>query len=444
MSSRDGGILEDLGNMDLMKFVESEYKNRHIKSNFVPGETAVPVTGKVFGAPELKAAVEASLDFWLTSGPYTEAFESRFAKTVGMRHAFMVNSGSSANLLALSSLTSPAHGDRALKPGDEVITVAAGFPTTVTPILQNGLVPVYVDVDPETYVAIDEQLEAAIGPKTKAIMMAHTLGNPFNVDFVQALAKKHNLWLIEDSCDALGGTYRDQNLGTIGDLSTFSFYPAHHITTGEGGAVLIKKVAHKRIVESFRDWGRDCWCAPGCDNTCLKRYEWTLGELPTGYDHKYTYSHLGYNLKSGDIQAAIGLAQLDRLDSFVELRRRNWAYLSTALTDLEEFLVLPKATENSDPSWFGFALTVRPNSPKTRNQIVQELNDKKIATRLLFAGNLLRQPAFAGTPRRVVGDLVNTDRIMNDTFWIGVWPGLNLEMLDYMIESLIEIFGVKK
>ena len=430
--------------MDLMKFVESEYKNRHKKSSFIPGETAVPVTGKVFGAPELKAAVEASLDFWLTSGPYTEAFESRFAKTVGMRHAFMVNSGSSANLLALSSLTSPAHGDRALKPGDEVITVAAGFPTTVTPILQNGLVPVYVDVDPETYVAIDEQLEAAIGPKTKAIMMAHTLGNPFNVDFVQALAKKHNLWLIEDSCDALGGTYRDQNLGTVGDLSTFSFYPAHHITTGEGGAVLIKKVAHKRIVESFRDWGRDCWCAPGCDNTCLKRYEWTLGELPTGYDHKYTYSHLGYNLKSGDIQAAIGLAQLDRLESFVELRRRNWAYLSHALRDLEEFLILPKATENSDPSWFGFALTVKPNSPKTRNQIVQELNDKKIATRLLFAGNLLRQPAFAGTPRRVIGDLVNTDRIMNDTFWIGVWPGLSLEMLDYMIESLNEILGKKK
>jgi len=430
--------------MDIAKFVEIEHKNRHGKVSFVPGETAIPVTGKVFGAPELQAAVEASLDFWLTSGPYTEAFESRFAKTVGMRHAFMVNSGSSANLLALSSLTSPAHGDRALKPGDEVITVAAGFPTTVTPILQNGLVPVYVDVDPETYVAIDEQLEAAISPKTKAIMMAHTLGNPFNVDFVQALAKKYNLWLIEDSCDALGGTYRDQNLGSIGDLSTFSFYPAHHITTGEGGAVLIKKVAHKRIVESFRDWGRDCWCAPGCDNTCLKRYEWTLGELPTGYDHKYTYSHLGYNLKSGDIQAAIGLAQLDRLESFVELRRRNWAYLSNALKDLEEFLVLPKATENSDPSWFGFALTVKPNSPKTRNQIVQELNEKKIATRLLFAGNLLRQPAFAGTPRRVVGDLVNTDRIMNDTFWIGVWPGLTIPMLDYMVETLYKIMGLKR
>ena len=331
--------MEKISGFDLDNLMQIEYQNRHTKAEFVPGETNISVTGKVFGEPELKAAVEASLDFWLTSGPYTKAFESRFAKTVGMRHAFMVNSGSSANLLALSSLTSPAHGERALKPGDEVITVAAGFPTTVTPILQNGLIPVYVDVDPETYVAINEQLEAAISTKTKAIMMAHTLGNPFNLDFVQALAKKHNLWLIEDSCDALGGTYRDQNLGTFGDLSTFSFYPAHHITTGEGGAVMIKKVTHKRIVESFRDWGRDCWCAPGCDNTCLKRYEWTLGELPEGYDHKYTYSHLGYNLKSGDIQAAIGLAQLDRLESFIELRRRNWAYLSSSIKELEEFLV---------------------------------------------------------------------------------------------------------
>jgi len=436
--------LEKISGFDLDNLIRIEYQNRHTKAEFVPGESSIPVTGKVFGESELKSAVEASLDFWLTSGPYTEAFESRFAKTVGMRHAFMVNSGSSANLLALSSLTSQAHGDRALMPGDEVITVAAGFPTTVTPILQNGLIPVYVDVDPETYVAIDEQLEAAISTKTKAIMMAHTLGNPFNLDFVQALTKKHNLWLIEDSCDGLGGTYRDQNLGSFGDLSTFSFYPAHHITTGEGGAVLIKKVAHKRIVESFRDWGRDCWCAPGCDNTCLKRYEWTLGQLPEGYDHKYTYSHLGYNLKSGDIQAAIGLAQLDRLETFIELRRRNWAYLLTAIKELEEFLVLPKATENSDPSWFGFALTVKPNSPKTRNQIVQELNEKKIGTRLLFGGNLLRQPAFIGTPRRVIGDLFNTDRIMNDTFWIGVWPGLTIPMLDYMVENLKKILGKSK
>jgi CDP-6-deoxy-D-xylo-4-hexulose-3-dehydrase len=286
-------------------------------------------------------------------------------------------------------------------------------------------------------------LEAAVSSKTKAIMMAHTLGNPFNLDFVQELAKKHNLWIIEDSCDGLGGTYRGQTLGSFGDLSTFSFYPAHHITTGEGGAVLVNKVVHKRIVESFRDWGRDCWCAPGCDNTCLKRYEWTLGELPDGYDHKYTYSHLGYNLKSGDIQAAIGLVQLDRLDSFIELRRRNWSYLFDGMKDLEEYFVLPKATEHSNPSWFGFALTVKPGASKTRNEIVQELNEKKIGTRLLFGGNLLRQPAFKGTPRRVISNLENTDQIMNDTFWIGVWPGLTIEMLDFMIDSLRELIGMK-
>jgi CDP-6-deoxy-D-xylo-4-hexulose-3-dehydrase len=421
------------------ELVAAAMAERHPSQPFIPGETSIPVTGKVFGKEELSAAVEASLDFWLTSGPYTGKFESRFAKTVGMRHSFMVNSGSSANLLALTSLTSPKHGDRALRAGDEVLTVAAGFPTTVTPILQNNLIPVYVDVDLETYVANDAALESAIGPKTKAIMMAHTLGNPFNLDLVQKLAEKHNLWLIEDSCDALGGTYRGQTLGSFGDLSTFSFYPAHHITTGEGGAVLIKKVAHKTIVESFRDWGRDCWCAPGCDNTCLKRYEWQLGELPEGYDHKYTYSHLGYNLKSGDIQAAIGLAQLDRLDNFIELRKRNWQYLSKNLAHLEDQFMLPKATENSDPSWFGFALTVRTDARKTRNQIVKELNEAKIATRLLFGGNLLRQPAFAGTPRRVSGKLINTDIIMNQTFWIGVWPGLTTEMLDYVIETLEKI-----
>lgn len=413
----------------------------HSEKPFIPGESAVPVTGKVFGTPEIENAVRASLDFWLTSGPYTEQFESRFSKTVGMRHAFMVNSGSSANLLAMSTLMSSKLGDRALKPGDEVITVAAGFPTTVTPILQNNLIPVYVDIDLGTYVANEAALEAAIGPKTRAIMMAHTLGNPFNLDLVQKLAAKYNLWLIEDSCDALGGTYNGQNLGTFGDLSTFSFYPAHHITTGEGGAVLIKKVAHKTIVESIRDWGRDCWCAPGCDNTCLKRYDWKLGELPDGYDHKYTYSHLGYNLKSGDIQASIGLAQLDRLESFVNLRRRNWSYLKAGLKDLEEFLILPEITENSDPSWFGFSLTVKPSGPKTRNEIVKELNDAQVGTRLLFGGNLLRQPAFIGTPRRVIGELTNTDIVMNDTFWIGVWPGLTLEMLDYMTSSLYKILG---
>ena len=439
--AKSGATLSENLDSNIDKLVAEAFSELHPVKSFIPGETNIPVTGKLFGPEELRAATKASLEFWLTSGHYSEEFESRFARTVGMRHSFMVNSGSSANLLALSSLTSPAHGDRALKSGDEVITVAAGFPTTVTPIIQHGLIPVYVDVDPETYVALDCQLEEAISPRTKAIMMAHTLGNPFNLDFVQALAKKHNLWLIEDSCDALGGTYREQNLGTFGDLATFSFYPAHHITTGEGGAVLVKKAAHKRIVESFRDWGRDCWCAPGCDNTCLKRYEWTLGGLPEGYDHKYTYSHLGYNLKSGDIQAAIGLAQLDRLDSFVALRRRNWAYLLSALKNLEEFLILPKATENSNPSWFGFALTVRPNSPKTRNQIVQELNSRKIGTRLLFGGNLLRQPAFIGTPQRVIGSLENTDRIMKDTFWIGVWPGLSLEMIDFMVSSIYECFS---
>lgn len=427
--------------INVANLVAEAFRERHPKKEFIPGVTSIPVTGKVFGEPELTAAVEASLDFWLTSGPYTEKFERRFAKTVGMRDSFMVNSGSSANLLALTSLTSTKHGARALRPGDEVLTVAAGFPTTVTPIIQNSFVPVYVDVDLETYVANDQALEDAIGPKTKAIMMAHTLGNPFNLDLVEKLAKKHHLWVVEDSCDALGGTYRGKNLGSFGDLSTFSFYPAHHITTGEGGAVLIKKVLHKRIVESFRDWGRDCWCAPGCENTCLKRYEWQLGELPMGYDHKYIYSHLGYNLKSGDIQAAIGLAQLDRLENFVELRRRNWAYLQQSLADLSEFLLLPKATEHGDPSWFGFAITVLDSSPKTRNEIVKFLDDRKIGTRLLFGGNLLRQPAFIDTPRRVHGDLTNTDIVMNSTFWIGVWPGLTIPMLDYMIESIREILG---
>jgi CDP-6-deoxy-D-xylo-4-hexulose-3-dehydrase len=425
------------------KLAIEAYQEIHLAKPFIPGETVVPVTGKVFGVEELTAATKASLDFWLTAGPYTEKFEKVFSKTVGMRQAFMVNSGSSANLLALTSLTSSKHGDKSLKAGDEVITVAAGFPTTVTPILQNNLIPVYVDVDLQTYVANDNQLEEAIGPKTKAIMMAHTLGNPFNLDLVERLAKRYGLWIIEDSCDALGGTYRGKNLGSFGDLSTFSFYPAHHITTGEGGAVLIKSIKHKTIVESFRDWGRDCWCMPGCDNTCLKRFEWQLGELPQGYDHKYTYSHLGYNLKSGDIQAAIGIAQLNRLNTFVEIRRKNWNYLFTSLKSLEEYFILPQATPRSDPSWFGFALTVKPNSPMTRNQIVEYLNLRKIGTRLLFGGNLLRQPAFIGTPRRVIGNLNNTDKIMNDTFWIGVWPGLTVEMLDYVIEVIHEIFMIK-
>jgi len=428
---------------EILNLAEMAMRELHPQKIFQPGVTNIPVTGKFFGKEEIASALLASTEFWLTSGPHTAKFESELARRVGMRHAFMVNSGSSANLVALSALTSSKLGDRALKPGDEVITVAAGFPTTVTPILQNNLVPVYVDVDMGTYVANDKLLEGAISSKTKAIMMAHTLGNPFNMQLAKDLALKHNLWLIEDSCDAFGGTYAGQNLGSFGDLSTLSFYPAHHITTGEGGAVLTKKVALKPIIESFRDWGRDCWCAPGCDNTCLKRYDWQLGELPEGYDHKYTYSHLGYNLKSGDIQAAIGLAQLDRLDSFIELRKRNWHYLLYGLSDLQDYFVLPRATENSDPSWFGFALTVKENQALTRNRIVAELNSREIGTRLLFAGNLLRQPGFMNTPRRVFGDLKNTDRIMNDTFWVGVWPGLSLEMLDFVIYSIHEILGVK-
>lgn len=428
---------------NIKEMVAAAFATRHPAKKFVPGESMVPVSGKVFGEEELVAAVQASLDFWLTAGPYSEKFESKFAKVVGMRHAFMVNSGSSANLVALTSLTSKTLQERALNKGDEVITVAAGFPTTVTPILQNGLIPVYVDVDLETYVANETALEGAIGPKTKAIMMAHTLGNPFNLDLVEKLAKKHDLWFVEDSCDALGGTFNGKQLGSFGDLSTFSFYPAHHITTGEGGAVLSKKTAMKAIVESFRDWGRDCWCAPGCDNTCLKRFDRQQGELPEGYDHKYTYSHLGYNLKSGDIQASIGTAQLDRLPDFIEKRKRNWKYLYEGLNGLSEYLILPKATSGSDPSWFGFALTVRKNSPKSRNEIVKLLDESKIASRLLFGGNLLRQPAFAETPRRVHGELTNTDIIMHDTFWLGVWPGLTTEMLNYVIETMHKILSVK-
>ncbi len=416
--------------------VESTINDKHAGKPFMPGESAVPVTGKVFDRMEIIAAVRASLDFWLTSGPETEKFERDFAKYVNMRHAFMVNSGSSANLVALSALTSNKLGDRALKPGDEVLTVAAGFPTTVTPILQNNLTPVYVDIDLGTYVANIDMLEEAITNKTKAIMMAHTLGNPFNLTKVSELAKKHNLWVIEDSCDALGGTYLNQKIGSFGDVSTFSFYPAHHITTGEGGAVTTKKPALKPIIESFRDWGRDCWCAPGCDNTCLKRFDWQLGQLPAGYDHKYTYSHLGYNLKSGDIQAAIGSAQLSKIEDFVLQRRRNWEYLKNNLSELSEYLILPEKTIGSDPSWFGFAITLKESNKISRNELVSILNDKKIGTRLLFGGNLLKQPAFANTPRRVYGSLVNTDKVMNDTFWIGVWPGLNEEMLAYVVSEI--------
>jgi len=413
--------------------------SRHAVEDFVPGVSPVRVTGKVFGTEELMAAYEATSEFWLTAGHFAEDFEKKLREFLGVRHALMVNSGSSANLLALSSLTSPSLGERRLKAGDEVITVAAGFPTTVTPIIQNQLTPVYVDVELGSYVASFEAIENAVSAKTRVIMMAHTLGNPFDAEKLIEFAKQKNIWVIEDNCDALGGTLNGKKLGSFGDISTLSFYPAHHITTGEGGAVLTKHAKLKPLLESFRDWGRDCWCAPGCDNTCFKRYEWKLGELPEGYDHKYTYSHLGYNLKSGDIQAAIGIQQLDRISNFVAARRSNWNYLLEGLSDLEESLILPFATPGSDPSWFGFAITVRKGARITRDELVRKLSEKNIQNRLLFGGNLLRQPAFLGTPQRVVGSLSNTDLIMESTFWLGVWPGLTNQMLDYVIEVVHDL-----
>ncbi len=440
MDKKKSEVKNEQSDLLTNQLVEIALDTRHKIAPFIAGHSKIPVSGKVFGAAEISAAVNASLEFWLTAGHYTEKFEKSLAKYIGMRSSLMVNSGSSANLLAISALTSAKLGDRKLGKGDEVITVAAGFPTTVAPIIQNGLVPVYIDVNLGTYVAIDYMIEESISKKTKAIMMAHTLGNPFNLELVSSLAKKYNLWVIEDNCDALGGTYNNQILGSFGDLSTLSFYPAHHITTGEGGAVLTKKAALKPIIESFRDWGRDCWCKPGCDNTCSKRFGWTLGELPEGYDHKYTYSHLGYNLKSGDIQAAIGLAQLERLPFFIEKRRKNWRFLWDGLKDLEEFLILPESTPNSNPSWFGFAITVRPSSPINRNTLVEYLNSKNIGTRLLFGGNLLKQPAFQDTPRRIVGNLVNTDLVMNNTFWIGVWPGLEEKALSYVVDSVKQVY----
>lgn len=424
----------------IQQLVSHALENQHKAKPFLPGVSHIPVSGKLFGAPEISAAVNASLEFWLTSGHYTEKFERELSRYLGVRNSFMVNSGSSANLVAVSTLTSSKLGERQLVKGDEIITVAAGFPTTVAPIIQNGLVPVYLDINLGTYVVMDSLIEEAISKKTKAIMMAHTLGNPFNLELVKKLADKYNLWIIEDNCDALGGTYKNQFLGSFGDMSTLSFYPAHHITTGEGGAVLTNKAILKPIIESFRDWGRDCWCKSGCDNTCARRFGWKLGDLPEGYDHKYTYSHLGYNLKSGDIQAAIGLAQIERLPFLVAKRKANWQFLRQELRDLEEFLLLPEPTDHSDPSWFGFAITVRANSPISRNELVKSLNSKNIGTRLLFGGNLLKQPAFLGTQRRVVGNLVNTDTVMNDTFWIGVWPGLEEDALIFMVESVKGVF----
>ena len=404
---------------------------------FIPGETAVPVSGKVLGPEDFVSLVDSSLDGWLTAGRFTEIFERELAKYVGSRDALFVNSGSSANLVALSGLTSKKLGDKALKPGDEVLTVAMGFPTTVNPIMQNGLKPVVVDVELETYDAKVEMLAKAVGPKTRAIMMAHALGNPFNLDVVQQLCKDHNLWLIEDSCDALGSTYKGQRTGSFGDTATASFYPAHHITTGEGGAVFVKSPLVKKQVESFRDWGRDCYCVTGHDDTCNKRFGWTLGDLPPGYDHKYIYSHIGYNLKATDMQAALGLSQLSKLDSFVAARKFNFNYIFGKLEGVKG-LILPKATINSDPSWFGFPITLDPNHNVDREELLRFLDSRKIGTRLMFAGNILKQPAYKNVEFRVVGDLTNTDIVMKRTFWIGVYPGLTAEMLDYATSSIIE------
>jgi len=413
-----------------------------VSQPFLPGLTAVPPSGKVLGAEELKNMVEASLDGWLTTGRFNAEFEKKLAAFIGIKHLITVNSGSSANLVAFSTLTSPKLGERAIQKGDEVIGVAAGFPTTVNPILQFGAVPVFVDVDAVNHNIDPSKIEAAIGPKTKAIMLAHSLGNPFNLDVVTALCKKYKLWLVEDCCDALGTTYRGQMVGTFGDIGTLSFYPAHHITMGEGGAVFTNNDELKTIAESFRDWGRDCYCAPGKDNTCGKRFCQKLGNLPEGYDHKYTYSHLGYNLKITDMQAACGLAQLDKAPAFIQARKDNFAFLKERLKDCEEFVHLPEPTEHSDPSWFGFPITLKENCPVTRLDLLTYLDQNKVGTRLLFAGNLTSQPYMQGAHYRISGDLTHTDNVMNNTFWIGVQPALTLEMLEFAASKIESYLGV--
>jgi CDP-6-deoxy-D-xylo-4-hexulose-3-dehydrase len=428
---------------EIAALVEQYHQAAFPAKPFLGGISTLPVSGKVFDADEMQHLVDSSLDFWLTTGRYAEQFETKFAKVMGMKHALLCNSGSSANLLAVTALTSPRLKKRALKEGDEVITVAAGFPTTVNPILQNRLVPVFVDVQLGTYDATMESIEAAIGPKTKAIVMAHTLGNPFNLDGVISIAKEHNLFVVEDTCDAVGATYNDKPVGSFGDISTTSFYPAHHITMGEGGCVLVKSAPMKKIVESFRDWGRDCWCPPGNDDTCGRRFDWQLGELPYGYDHKYVYSHIGYNLKLTDMQAAVGVAQLKKLPDFIEARRHNFNRLYAGLKKFEEVLILPETTPKSNPSWFGFAITVRPGAPFSRLELVQHIESRRIGTRLLFGGNLMRQPAYIGMPHRVVGSLTNANIITDNTFWLGVYPGLNDEMVDFMIATVAEFVETK-
>ena len=435
------GLRSEINSL-VKKYAEIAYEPKP----FVIGETAVPVSGKVIGSKELELMVEASLDGWLTTGRFNTLFENKLAKYLGVNHVITVNSGSSANLVAFSTLTSPKLGDRAIKKGDEVIGVAAGFPTTVNPIIQFGAVPVFVDIDLETHNIDAAKIEAAITPKTKAIMLAHSLGNPFNLEVVTAICKKYNLWLVEDTCDALGSTYNGQMVGTFGDISTLSFYPAHHITMGEGGAVFTNNPQLKVIAESFRDWGRDCYCAPGVDNTCNKRFCWKTneigGDLPYGYDHKYTYSHLAYNLKITDMQAACGLAQLDSLDHFVMRRRENYTYLRNRLSTLNDFLQLPEVTPNSEPSWFGFPLVLRETAGVMRTDLLTYLDENKIGTRLLFAGNLTKQPYMLGQHFRISGDLKNTDIAMNQTFWVGTYPGLTEEHLDYIATTLEAFFGI--
>lgn len=427
---------------EIAQLVEEYAHLEYASKPFNPGVTVIPPSGKVLDAHELQLMVEASLDGWLTAGRFNAAFEKRLSEYLGVAHVLTTTSGSSANLLAMTALTSPKLGSRQLKPGDEVITVAAGFPTTVNPAIQNGLIPVFIDVDIPTYNINASLIEAAITPKTKAIMVAHTLGNPFDLAQVKRIADQYNLWLIEDCCDALGSTYQGKKVGTFGDIATVSFYPAHHITMGEGGAIFTQSKELSVIIESFRDWGRDCYCAPACDNTCGKRFEQQLGTLPKGYDHKYTYSHLGYNLKITDMQAACGLAQMDKLETFVMQRKQNFSYLKEGLGNCEEFIILPKATAHADPSWFGFPITMRSESGIERVDMLKFLTQNKIGTRLLFAGNLTRQPYFQDVTYRIHGELTNTDIIMNHTFWIGTYPGLDRPHLDYVIEKFEEFFGI--
>lgn len=415
--------------------VAKHYDIVHKKDEaFIPGKTYIRYAGRVYDAEEMNAIVDSALDFWLTAGRFAKQFEEEFARFLGVKHCILTNSGSSANLLAMSALTSPKLGERMLKPGDEVITTACAFPTTVNPIIQNNLIPVFIDVNLGTYNIQADKIEEALSEKTKAIFVAHTLGNPFDLDKVLSIAQKYNLWVIEDNCDALGSKYNEKYTGTFGHISTFSFYPAHHITMGEGGALVTNDTQLKILIESFRDWGRDCWCEPGHDNTCAKRFGWQLGSLPYGYDHKYIYSHVGYNLKVTDMQAAVGVAQLKKISDFIEARKKNWKLLHEGLEKYKGYFILPKATDNSDPSWFGFPLTIKKDAPFSRREIVSYLEENKIATRLLFSGNIIRHPSFENVSYRVYGELLNTDRITNDTFWIGVFPGLNKDHIEYILK----------